>query len=300
MEFFILIHSVSGLVCLQNLIDKGYKPALIIMHKSYEREKLQKDFFTPVEKLCITKKIPLIQTDTPREIINKIKNFQIGFCVGYMKILRKDFFQTPEYGIFNLHCGKLPEYRGRAPISRTIMNGDKELIATIHKIDEGVDSGPIAVEVKIKITLKDDVNSLYKKFSENSYKGIVEVINKVNTSKLKLRKQKSIRKKSYSILSEDECRINWKKNDLEIFNKVRALKSPYPQAFSILHGKKYFFNNAMITGIKSKNVFGKIEKITNKSMFVNTRNELLKISEIYTESAKIIPSKEFKIGERFI
>lgn len=294
------MHSVSSLVCLKKLIEKGCKPEVVIIHKKYERENLQETFFLPVIKLCKVKKIPLIQTDTPAEIKEEIRNCEIGFCVGYMKILRKDFFELPKYGIFNLHCGKLPEYRGRAPISRTIMNGDKELIITLHKIDIGVDSGPIAVSTKIKITKKDDVNILYKKFSENSYKSITELLRNLRSGKLNLKKQKSTSKKAYTLLSENDRKINWGKGAVEIFNKIRALKLPYPQAFSTLKDKRYFFNNSLINNSASSRIPGKIEKISHKNILISSKDNLVKVSEIYSEGKKINPAKEFLIGDKFI
>lgn len=300
MKFFILIHSVSSYVCLKKLIEKGHKPGVVVTHEKYEREKLSKDFYLPAEKLCRNNKIKLIQSDTPQEFKDELVNYDVGICVGYMKILRKDLFDTAKYGIFNLHCGKLPEYRGRAPISRTIMNGDKELVATLHKMDEGVDSGAIAIETKIKITSKDDVNSLYKKFSENSYKNVIELLQKLEKGSLKLKKQKHTNKKAYTALSEEECRIDWKKNAVQIFNKIRALKAPYPQAFTSLKEKKYFFNDAVMTNIKSPNNPGTIEKILTNNLFINTKQNLLKVSEVYSDKKKINAVKEFKAGDTFI
>lgn len=299
MKFFILIHSVSSYVCLRSLIEKGYKPGVVITHKKYEREKLSKNFYKPVEKLCKRNKIEVIQSDNPAEIISQLENYDVGICVGYMKILKKDLIDKAKYGIFNLHCGKLPEYRGRAPISRTIMNGDSELIATLHKMDEGVDSGAIAVETKIKITYKDDVNTLYKKFSENSYKSIVELLKKLRAGRLKLRKQRRVSKKAYRVLSEEECRIDWKKNTKQIFNKVRALKVPYPQAFTSLNEKKYFVNNAAMTRQGAKNKPAVIEKISGDKLYVNTKDGIIKMSEIYYGSKKINLIREFKAGDTF-
>lgn len=300
MKFFILIHSVSSYVCLKKLIEKGHKPGIVITHEKYEQEKRRKDFYLPVEKLCRKNKIKLIQSDNPNEFISELVNYDIGICVGYMKILRKELIDTAKHGIFNLHCGKLPEYRGRAPISRTIMNGDKELIATLHKMDEGVDSGAIAIETKIKITAKDDVNTLYKKFSEDSHKSVVELLQKLEKGSLKLKKQRRTNKKANTVLSEDECRIDWKKDAVQIFNKVRALKSPYPQAFTCSKEKKYFFNNAVMTNIKSQNKPGRIEKILTNNLYINTKQNLLKVSEVYSEKKKINAVKEFKAGDTFI
>lgn len=299
MKFFILIHSVSSYVCLKKLIEKGYRPGVVITHKNYEREKLSENFYIPVEKLCRTNKIKLIQSDNPAEFISELENYDVGICVGYMKILKKDLIDKAKYGIFNLHCGKLPEYRGRAPISRTIMNGDLELIATLHKMDEGIDSGSIAVETKIKIASKDDVNTLYKKFSENSYKSIIELLKKLRSGKLKLKKQRGTSKKAYTILSEEECRIDWKKNTKEIFNKIRALKAPYPQAYTTLDERKYFINNTAMTRLAVKNKPGVIEKVAGDKVFVNTTDGIIKVSEIYSDNNKINLLKDFKAGDTF-
>jgi methionyl-tRNA formyltransferase len=291
---------VSSFVCLTKLIEKGYQPDLVIAHDKYERDKLNKIFFSPVKKLCKKYKIKFIESDNPNDFKETIRNYDVGFCVGYMKILRKDFFEIPKYGIFNLHCGKLPEYRGRAPISRTIMNGDKDLIASLHKIDEGVDSGPIVIETKIKITLKDDVNTLYKKFSENSYKSIIELLKILKRSKISLRRQRAIKRKAYTTLTEDECKIDWDKGQMNVFNKIRALKFPYPGAFSLLNDKKYIIKNALLVKKNLPGKSGMISRIKNDMMYINTKSGSIKINEVYSEGKKININKEFTEGERFI
>jgi len=296
MNFFMLLHSNSSLTCLVNLMKAGYKPGLVISLKDYEKEKLNKSFFTPLKKICRTNKIKLIQSDKPSDLKEIIKNFDVGICVGYMKILRKDFFELPKYGIYNLHCGKLPEYRGRAPISRTIMKGDSDLIVTVHKIDEGVDSGDIAIEEKIKIISKDDVNTLYQKFSNNSYKSIRKLLKSLEKNKVTLKKQRRTQRKAYTVLSESECKINWKNDAVKIINQVRALKTPYPSAYFIFNGNKYKINNARLSKVKSKNKPGTVEKIFNDTFLVNTKSEMLNISEI-SLNGKSVDVNTFSKGD---
>ena len=168
MKFFYLAHGVMSNVCLRNLIEKKYVPDFVVVHKNYEREKLLESFYKPIENLCKNSSIKLLKTSSISELQKDIEGNDLGICVGFMEIIKKDIFEIPNYGILNLHCGKLPKYRGRAPISRTIMNGEKHLIISVHKIDEGVDSGDILNETKILIEDIDDVNSLYEKCSEKS------------------------------------------------------------------------------------------------------------------------------------
>lgn len=298
MNFFIMVHSVSSYICLKNLIASDYKPGIVVSHKNYEREMLNKDFYLPLEKLCAKNKIKLIESDSPSELKGEIKNYELGICVGYMKILRKDFFEIPKHGIFNLHCGKLPEYRGRAPISRTIMKGDSDLIITLHKIDEGVDSGDIAIEEKIKITNSDDVNTLYNKFSENSHKVIIKLFRDINKGVLKLKRQRKTKRKAYTSLTEQECKVDWNKDSIEVYNHIRALKKPYPCSHFIYKNQKFLTNDVKLSKLKSVHKPGIIEKRTANMLLVSTKTNSVYIGDISFNGKKVNP-KNFIIGERF-
>ena len=48
-------------------------------------------------------------------------------------------------GCFNLHASLLLRWRGAAPIQRAIMAGDRETGVAIMKMEEGLDTGPVAI-----------------------------------------------------------------------------------------------------------------------------------------------------------
>ena len=79
--------------------------------------------------------------------------------VAYGLILPKPILDTPRLGCFNLHASALPRWRGAAPINRAIMAGDAETAAVVIKMDEGLDTGPMAmreplgIEPKIRLCL---------------------------------------------------------------------------------------------------------------------------------------------------
>jgi methionyl-tRNA formyltransferase len=62
---------------------------------------------------------------------------------GFNWILPPAVFQLPRLGTINIHPGWLPRYRGAAPDLWAIRNGDREVGVTVHRVDEGVDTGPI-------------------------------------------------------------------------------------------------------------------------------------------------------------
>src|ERR1700687_1989815 len=72
-----------------------------------------------------------------------------AIVVAYGLILPKSILEAVPLGSFNLHASLLPRWRGAAPINRGIMAGDAESGVTIMRMDEGLDTGPIALEDRI-------------------------------------------------------------------------------------------------------------------------------------------------------
>ena len=65
--------------------------------------------------------------------------------VAYGLILPKPVLDAVPLGCFNLHASLLPRWRGAAPINRAIMAGDTETGVMVMKMEEGLDTGPVAM-----------------------------------------------------------------------------------------------------------------------------------------------------------
>jgi methionyl-tRNA formyltransferase len=75
----------------------------------------------------------------------------VAVVVAYGLILPKDVLDAPKQGCLNLHASLLPRWRGAAPIQRAIMAGDRETGIMVMQMEEGLDTGPIAVAEKLAI-----------------------------------------------------------------------------------------------------------------------------------------------------
>ena len=76
--------------------------------------------------------------------------------VAYGLILPKPILEAPRLGCFNVHASLLPRWRGAAPINRAIMAGDAESGVTIMQMDEGLDTGAMAMAERIAIGARYD------------------------------------------------------------------------------------------------------------------------------------------------
>ncbi|MCX6164566.1 MAG: formyltransferase family protein [Ignavibacteriae bacterium] len=297
-KYFYLTHGIMGLECLKGLITENYPPEFVVINKNFEIEKKFQEFYEPIESVCSDYDIPLIKTDKVNEIINNFSGFDFGICTGFMEIIGKDVLEVPKLGIFNLHCGKLPDYRGRAPISRTIMNGNDELTMTLHKMDEGVDSGDILFEFNIPIDINDDVNVLYNKCCEMSsdivHKGIEKLYSQNNISNIFQKQDLSLKPKPNKKISDEERKINWGNNINSIHNLIRALTPPYPSAYVTYEDRRYHFIKSEIFSIetcKARNL-GEIYFVDEDYLLINCKDGLLKIMGVQDEENKKINFEE--------
>ena len=70
---------------------------------------------------------------------------EVAVVVAYGLLLPKPVLDAPEYGCLNLHGSLLPRWRGAAPIQRAVMAGDRETGVMVMQMDEGLDTGPVAL-----------------------------------------------------------------------------------------------------------------------------------------------------------
>ncbi len=60
--------------------------------------------------------------------------------------LRRSLFAIPRLGSLNLHLGRAPEFRGSSPGFYELLAGVPEIGVTVHRVDDGLDSGPILLQ----------------------------------------------------------------------------------------------------------------------------------------------------------
>ena len=83
-----------------------------------------------------------------------IKNSDVVFSVGYMKVINKEL--SSKHNIINLHPSLLPKYKGLITQKRMLINNEKEFGFTIHKVSAELDAGDIICQKRKKITNFDE------------------------------------------------------------------------------------------------------------------------------------------------
>jgi phosphoribosylglycinamide formyltransferase 1 len=85
---------------------------------------------------------------------------QLVVCAGYMHLLRPTFLERFPGRIVNTHSAPLPAFPGAHPIEDVLATGAKETAATVHYVDEGVDSGAVIAAEPVAVHEDDTVETL--------------------------------------------------------------------------------------------------------------------------------------------
>jgi phosphoribosylglycinamide formyltransferase 1 len=91
------------------------------------------------------------------------RGVQLVVCAGYMHLFRKPFFDRYAGRIINTHSAPLPDFPGAHPIEDVLAAGIAETAATVHYVDEGIDTGPVIAAEKVPVYPDDDVETLRRR-----------------------------------------------------------------------------------------------------------------------------------------
>jgi folate-dependent phosphoribosylglycinamide formyltransferase PurN len=118
-------------------------------------------------------------------------------------IIRKGLIEAAGRGIFNTHMGPLPEYRGMDVVEWPILerrHDEPGLAVTLHFMDRGIDTGPIARIERVPIRAGDSMERLRKRFEPVMVRLMIEGIRLVRDDALDLQVQTEPEGRQYFIM----------------------------------------------------------------------------------------------------
>jgi len=150
--------------------------------------------------------------------------------VAYGLILPKPILEAVPLGCFNVHASLLPRWRGAAPINRAIMAGDGETGVTIMQVDEGLDTGPIAMAQPLPIKADATAGEIHDALARLGADLLVRALAALERSALRLRPQPTTGITLAAKIDSGETGIDWRLTAKEVHNHCRGL-SPFPGAW---------------------------------------------------------------------
>jgi phosphoribosylglycinamide formyltransferase 1 len=101
---------------------------------------------------------------------------ELVVCAGYMHLFRKPFFDYYGGRIVNTHSAPLPEFPGAHPIEDVLAAGVDQTAATVHYVDEGIDTGPVIAAERVPVLPDDTVDTLRTRVQAVEHRLLPEVV----------------------------------------------------------------------------------------------------------------------------
>jgi methionyl-tRNA formyltransferase len=154
----------------------------------------------------------------------------VAVVVAYGKILPREILATPELGCLNLHGSLLPRWRGAAPIQRAVISGDAETGIMVMKMEEGLDTGPVAMAEKIQIGPDMTSGEVHDRLMALGADLMARALAALSRGGLNFTPQASGGITYAHKIEKAEARIDWCRPAADLHNLIRGF-CPFPGAF---------------------------------------------------------------------
>jgi methionyl-tRNA formyltransferase len=159
----------------------------------------------------------------------------VAVVVAYGLLLPKSILEAPRFGCLNLHASLLPRWRGAAPINRAIMAGDAETGVTVMQMDEGLDTGPIAIMQSIAIPADATAGEIHDQLMVLGADLMARALAALERGTLRFEPQAASGATYAKKIEKEETHVDWSRPWKQVHDHMRGL-SPSPGAWFGISG----------------------------------------------------------------
>ena len=208
---------------LRGLLGSDHEVGLVVSQPDSRRGRGRKTVSTPVAALAKETGVALSQPARIGEVAAEISRYDALVVAAYGQILRADTLEAARRGAWNVHASLLPAYRGAAPIERAIMAGETTTGVSIMKMDEGLDTGPVALRREVRISPETTGGELTRELALVGAEAVVQAMTALEDGALKLEEQDDSRAGYAPKISAEDRTLEWECAAQEVHDRIRAL-----------------------------------------------------------------------------
>jgi methionyl-tRNA formyltransferase len=280
---------------LLELVDGGHDVAAVYTRASKSAGRGMALKPSPVAREAERFGLPILTPKTLRDTdaaaAMRAHGADAAIVVAYGLILPKPILDAFPLGCFNLHASLLPRWRGAAPIHRAIMAGDKETGVLVMKMDEGLDTGPIAMAQRVAIGPDVTTGDLHDELARLGAKLMLVAIGALGRGSLTVTPQAAQGATYADKIDKRETRIDWTQPWNKVHDHCRGL-SPFPGAWLELAG----LGRIKVLRTTKGDGQGEAGRVLDGHLTVACGSGALRIVELQRAGGKPMHAEEFLRG----
>jgi methionyl-tRNA formyltransferase len=196
---------------------------------------------SPVHETAERLRLPVLHPETLKSEAAaeafRAHKADLAVVVAYGLLLPKSILEAPKFGCLNIHASLLPRWRGAAPIARAIMAGDAETGVSIMRMEEGLDTGPVALTERVPIAAETTAGDLHDRLAKLGADLMVRALAAIARGAFEFKPQPEAGVTYAKKIDKGKTRIDWSWPWKEVHDHIRGL-SPFPGAWFKIDGTR--------------------------------------------------------------
>ncbi len=218
----------------------------------------------------------------------------VAVVVAYGLLLPRSILEAPKRGCLNLHASLLPRWRGAAPIARAIMAGDAETGVSIMRMEEGLDTGPVALVERVPIADDSTAGDVHDRLAKLGADLMARALAALARGALEFTPQPQAGATYANKIDKGETRIDWSRPWKEVHDRIRGL-SPFPGAWFEIGKDKARQRVRALRSARGEGA-GKPGTVLDDRLTIACGEGAVRLSEVQRAGARALSAEEFLRG----
>ncbi len=287
---------------LEKLVGAGFRVKLVVTQPDRPSGRGMELAASPVKQTALALGLPVTQPE-------KIKNNQefraqlekvapeAIILVGYGRIIPQWMIDLPKLGNINLHGSLLPKYRGAAPIQWAIACGEPITGVTTMRIDAGLDTGDILLQMQERIMPEDTALTLTPRLAQTGAELMIATLDGLKNGPITPLPQDNSQATLAPILTREDGLIDFSRTAVDAWNRMRGFQ-PWPGAFTHFRGKTLHLQAAVSAAGRADISPGHFAIENQRLLLGFAQGTALEIQELQPEGKKRMSVRDFINGYR--
>lgn len=272
-----------GVSCLRRSLASGREVCLLILQPQPD-----KAWYGEATELAAAAGTPILDVDDPGDpsVLSRLRELgaDVFVLAGYGRIIPTETLAIPARMCVNLHGGALPGYRGSSPMNWALINGEEEHGISILKVDADVDTGDVLMRRSFPIQINDTIRDLHHRADENFPDMLEAVFDGLEHGTITPQPQDEAQAGYHPLrFPEDGLVLFDRLSARQVHNRIRALTTPYPCAYTYYKGRKVLLLSSRLKRKRFHGEAGRIYRIREGRVLVCARDLCLWITEAVFE-----------------
>lgn len=225
---------------LQALLASGHDVVLAVTHPNSEHayERIWND---SVADLAAEHGVPVVVTGrADHDLAVRLKEADPDIIVAnnWRTWIPPEVYDLPPHGTLNVHDSLLPAYAGFAPLVWALINGERQVGVTAHRMNAELDAGDILLQWAVPVGPEDTATDLFHRTVELIGPIVTDSLDLIASGRAVWTPQDRSRATFFHRRSDEDSRIDWTWPAEDIARLVRAQADPYPNAFTYYKGER--------------------------------------------------------------